>query len=250
MENSHLFLNAMTYVAFIILSGLSLLICLILFIIRVSQDHKQKWNWLIAAVISVLTLLFSVYLLTRKVVSTVKNIGESVEQKFEESIEELKKQDSSYNYTLLQTNTTIKQLKEFEQFNNDSNAPNEFYVYFGYLDYYRMPITYPFSIHCNDILETGALYNEKNVVDFNVNDNGEINSGLENITAFAFDNAVLISKHQNPKNKSVFYVYEFSSNKKTECTSLKEAFKIARKQYNYRGYDTLITIRDYYQLFN
>lgn len=245
-----MFLNAMGYVAFIILSGLSLIICLILFIVRLSQDHKQKWNWLIAAIVSVISLLFAVYLFTRKVVSTVTNLKNNVEQKFEESIEELKKQDSSYNYSLIQNNNTIKKLKEFELMNNHNKTPDEFYVYLGYMDYYRMPITYPFSIHCNDILETGSLYNEINVTEFNSNDNGEINSGLEGITEFAFDNSVMIAKNKLNENKSGYFVYDFTSDKKTECKSLKEALSIARKQFNYRGYDTLITIRAYHELFN
>lgn len=244
-----MFFNALAYIAFIILSGLLLLTCIVMFIIRISQNQKQKWNWLAGSVVSVLLLLLSVYLFTRKVVNTVKHIGNTVEQKIEESVEELKKQDSSYKYNMLETNETVLKLKEFERLNN-SNGPDEFYVYYGFMDYYRMPLSYPFSIHCTDILETGLLYNEKNVREFNINDNGEINCGFENISAFTFDNNVMVAKKSSSTHKEEFWIYEFSTDKKIECSSLKEAIKIARKQYNYRGYDTLISIQDYHSLFN
>lgn len=249
MEQSHMFFNAIGYAALIILSGLALLICLTLFIIRISQDHPQKWNWLAGAVVSVLCLIFSVYLFTSKVVSTVKNLSNQVEHKLEEKIEEMKIQDSSYHYSSLQTNETVKLLKDFEHINN-LQSPDEFYVYYGYLNYYRMPLSYPYSIHCSDALETGELFNEKNVNEFNSNDNGEISCNISGIKSFAFDNNILISEMYVGKSKPEFIIYQFSTEKQSIQKNLKDALKVARKQFNYRGYDTLITIREYYSLFN
>lgn len=245
-----MFLNAMTYVAFIILSGLSLLICLILFIIRLSQDHKQKWAWLIASIVSVFALLFSVYLFTRKVVSTVKEIGKNVEQKLEESVQELQKQDTSYHYRKLVSNQTIKTLKDFEHMNGNSNAPDEFYVYFGYMDYYRMPLTFPYSFHCNDVLETAELFDERNVSAFNSNDNGEMATGITGIKKFTFDNSALIGLTKLESGKDNYIIYSFSDSKQKSFPTLKEALKSARNEFNFRGYDTLVSVKDYYALFN
>ena len=147
MQDSSIFFHALAYIAFIILSGVGFLICFIFFVIRLSQGHKHKWNWLIAGVIALLTLLFSIFLFVSKVVNTVKDLGQHVEQKFEESMDELQKLDSSYKYDDLNTNETLKKLKEFEAMNNETNAPKEFYVYYGFADYHRMPLTYPYSLH-------------------------------------------------------------------------------------------------------
>ncbi len=250
MESSHIFLNAMTYVAFIILSGLSLLICLILFIIRLSQDHKQKWNWLIASVLSVFALLFSVYLFTRKVVITVKEIGKNVEQKLEESVQELQKHDTSYHYAKILSNDMIKKLKEFEHINAHHKAPDEFYVYFGYIDYYRMPLTFPYSLHCNDVLETAELFDERNVSAFNSNDNGEIQTGIAGVKKFAFDNSAFVGLTKLESGKESYIIYSFNDSKQKSFPTLKEALKAARNEFNYRGYDTLISINNYYSLFN
>lgn len=247
-----MFFNALTYVAFIIFSGIALLTCLVLFIVKIAQNHKHRWNWLAAVIVSLLAFLFSIFLFTRKVVNTVKDLGQTIENKFEESIEELKLLDSSYKYVMLDSCDMVKKLKEFEHINGAVNAPKEFYVYYGFNDYHRMPLVYPFSLHSTDVLETGSLYNEKNVSEFNVNDNGEVDCGLENIRAFALDQNVLISINSSSltNTKESYYVYEFSSGKKTACKTIIEAFKVARKQFNYRGYDTLITVLEYNKLFN
>jgi len=252
MESSHMFLNALAYVAFIAVSGLSLLICMIFFIVRISQDHKQKWNWLIAAIISVFLLIFSIFLFTRKVVNTVKNIGEKVEETIQESVDELQKMDSSYQYSKLVSNPTLLRLKEFQHINNSVNAPDEFYVYFGYMNYFRMPLTYPYSLHCNDVLETAELYNEANVSEFNINDNGEVYTGKNSINAIAFDNAALIAQiKDSTSKKESYFIYSFVEDKQSSSIkTLKEAIKTARKDFNYRGYDTLITVYEYHQLFN
>lgn len=249
MEGSSIFFHALGYIAFIILSGIGFLLCFIFFIIRVSQGHKHKWNWLIAGIIALLTLLFSIFLFVNKVMLTVKNIGNHVEKQFEESFEDLQKLDSSYKYTDLNTNETLKKLKEYETMNHDT-APKEFYVYYGFADYYRMPLTYPFSLHSIDVLETATLYNEENVTEFNVNDNGEIETDLSNITEFAFDNSTLIAKIKASGNKNEMYnVYSFTASKMAAFPTAKEAFKTAHKEFGYRGYDTLISVLDYNRLF-
>lgn len=251
VEGSSVFFHALAYIAFIILSGVGFLLCFVFFVVRISQDHKHKWNWLIAGIIALLTLLFSIYLFVSKVVHTVKDLGHHVEKKFEESMEDLQKMDSSYQYTKLNTNDMVKKLKEFESMNGETNVPKEFYVYFGFADYYRMPLTYPYSLHCTDVLETATLYDESRVSDFNVNDNGEIETEWNNIKEFAFDNSALIARvGASGDKKEMYMVYSFSDSKKISMQStLKDVFKTAHKEFGYRGYDTLIDVLQYNQLF-
>lgn len=249
MEDSSVFFHALAYIAFIVLSGIAFLVCFVLFVIRISQGHKHKWNWLIAGIISFLVLLFSIYLFVSKVVHTVKDLGHHVEKKFEESMEDLQKMDSSYQYTKLNTNETVKKLKEFETMNAKVGVPKEFYVYYGFADYYRMPLTYPFSLHCTDVLETASLYNEEKVTDFNVNDNGEFEVGLSGITEFAFDSSTLIAKTGSKENPFAVFSFTDKEMRMSQCSSKEIAFKTARKEYGYRGYDTLISVLDYNKLF-
>jgi hypothetical protein len=251
MEETNIFFHALAYIAFIVLSGIAFLISFIFFVVRLSQGHAHRWGWLGAGIITLLIMLFSIFLFVNKVMHTVKDLGYHVEKKFEESMDELQKMDSSYKYNDLNTNVTLKKLKEFELMNAETNVPKEFYVYYGFSDYYRMPLTYPYSLHSTDVLETAALYNEKNVTEYNVNDNGEEDAGVPGITEFAFDNAALIAKIKTrPGEKEIYNVYSFSGAKMAMLETQKEAFQTARKKFNYRGYDTLISVLEYNKLFN
>ena len=250
MQDSNVFLHALGYIAFIVLSGAAFLICFVLFVIRIAQGHAHRWNWLIAGILTLLLFLFSIFLFVNRVVTTVKNLGTFAEQKFEESMDDLQKLDSSYKYNDLNTNITIKKLIEFEAMNGETHVPKEFYVYYGFSDYYRMPLTYPFSLHCTDVLETATLYNEENVSEFNVNDNGEVETDIAGIKEFAFDNSALIARVvANGDEKEMFKVYSLTASKLGVFPSLKEALKTARKEFGYRGHDTLINVLEYNKLF-
>ena len=249
MEETNIFFHALAYIAFIVLSGIAFLISFIFFVVRISQGHAHRWGWLGAGIITILIMLFSIFLFVHKVVNTVKDLGHHVEQKFEESMDELQKLDSSYQYTKLNTNDAVKKLKEFEALNNQTNAPKEFYVYYGFNDYYIMPLTYPFSLHSSDVLETAALYNEKNVAEYNINDNGEIETGLSEITEFAFDNSAIIAKTKSETNPYAVFSLVNDEMRMSQCSSKAQAFKTARKEYGYRGYDTLISVLEYNKLF-
>lgn len=248
MEETNIFFHALGYIAFILISGIAFLISFVFFVVRISQGHAHRWAWLGAGIITLLIMLFSIFLFVHKVVNTVKDLGHHVEKKFEESMDELQKLDTSYKYNDLNTNETLKKLKEFEAVNNETNVPKEFYVYYGFNDYYRMPLTYPFSLHSTDVLETATLYNEENVTEFNINDNGEIVTDVIDIEEFAFDNAAIIAKVMRD-NKEMYCLHSFTESKMAVFPNKKEAFKAAHKEFGYRGYDTLISVLEYNRLF-
>ena len=249
-----MFLKGTLLVVLIILSAIFLLISFIFLVIRLADNHPKKWNWLIAVIVSLLILVGSVFFFVRKVMNKVSEVGENIGKQFEQSMGNLQNQSNDYHYELLDSanqNSTLAKIKSFET--DSIKAPKEFYVYFGFNDYYRMPLTYPYALHCTDILEKGYLVNEKNVTEFNVSDNGEIECDFKNITSLAFDNKILIAKQMEDikDNTNVKYiVYDFYSQNKTECGSEKDAFIKARKQFNYNGPDTMVSVLRYYRLFN
>ncbi len=240
------------FIILIALSGILLLVSLIFLIIRLSENHPKKWNWLYTALIALAILVGSIFLFVRKVANTAKVYSENIGKQMEESFRNMEDSLSSdFHYKLIDSahyNPIIKQLKGYEEKNNSEKAPDEFYVYLGFQEYYRMPITFPFSLHCIDVLETASLFNEKYVVEYNISDNGEIDAHLNDITAFAFDNSILIAK-QNTDKKEKFIIYEFANDRTSEFNSLKEAFSVAKKQYSYSGADTLVKVIDYHRLF-
>ncbi len=246
--------NGILLVMSIIFSGSLFLVGFILFVVKASDNSPKKWNWLIVAIISLAILIGSIFFFVRKVMNKVSEFGANIGQQFEKSVENLKNQNTDYHYNLLDSipnNPTLVKLKSFE--NDSASAPKEFYVYFGFQDYYRMPLKYPYALHCTDILEKASLYDEKNVSEFNISDNGETDCGLSEITEFAFNNKIIIAKqNQKQADKEIekFIIYEFSSGNKTDCSSQKEAFTKAKKQFGYNGPDTMVSVLKYYRLFN
>lgn len=245
--------KSLLFVILIALSGILLLVSLIFLIIRLSENHPKKWNWLYTSLIAFAILVASIFFFVRKVVNTAKEFGETMSKQMEESFGAMDSLSSDFHYQLLDSskmNTTIKQLKVFEEKNESEKAPDDFYVYLGFRDYYRMPLTFPYSLHCIDVLETASLFNEKYVVDYNTSDNGEIDCHLNGITAFAFDNGILIAKQSTEDKTEKFIIYDFKTEKASDFGSQKEAFSIAKKKFNYSGADTLINVMDYHRLFN
>jgi hypothetical protein len=244
-------LKGLLFVILIILSGVSVLVSFIFFVMRLAQDHPKKWNWLIAVAVSIVIMIGSIMIFVGKVVNKATEFGQTMEQKFEKAVEESalnSKQDFHYELLDSNRNETITLLKEFEKINGKENVPDEFYAYLGFMDYYRMPLTYPYSLHCSDVLETASLFNEKNVSEFNKSENGEVDCKINFITAFAFDNKMLVAK-QKFQDGDKYVLYDFTSGEQLSFGSQKEAFSKAKK-LEYRGPDTLVTVLQYYRKLN
>jgi hypothetical protein len=243
-----MFLKGFLFIVLIILSGIFLLVSAIFFIIRLANDHPKKWNWLAAVLIALVIFVSSIFLFVRKVVNKAKEVGQNFEKQIQESFAQLDT-TSSFRYSLLDSNSTVKILRSFESKNNSEKVPDEFYTYLGFRDYYRMPLRYPFSLHCIDVLETASLFNEKYVVNYDVSDNGEIDCQVNDITGFAFDKKILIAK-QTSDSKEKYIIYEFATDKQSFFHSQEEAFKTAKNNFKYSGADTLISVMNYHLLFN
>lgn len=243
-------IKGLFFIIVIVLSGISLILCGIFFIIRLSENHPKKWNWLYALLFSLALLVGSIFLFVRKVVMKVSQATETFVQQIEESAQAMDSL-SDMNYALLDSanmNAVIKQLKIYEDKNK--NVPPEFYVYNGFRDYYRMPLPYPYALHCIDVLETASLFNEKDVTEFNSSDNGEIDCNVNGITAFSFDENLLVAKQQkNGSDPERFIVYRFGDGGISGFRTLKEALSAAKKEFSYHGPDTLATVLQYHDLF-
>jgi hypothetical protein len=143
-------------------------------VITLAGKKSSRWVWVLAFCLSLSLLLYSIYRMTKGVKNTVSGISKNIEESLEKSFQHL---DSSgkADYHGLDNTTSfyIDSLKKVDFENGATNVPKTFYTYWGFRDYYRLPLTYPFSIHCIEELDNGQLFNEKWVTAFDRNDNGE-----------------------------------------------------------------------------
>ncbi len=249
-----MFIKAAIIIILAILCLVGVILSIIFTIISFANAKPQKYTWLIAFFVFLVGLITCIFLFVNKAVNKIKTATNEFENQFEESITNLS--DSlkySYNNdTLLETNEHIKKIRSYSD--NSTTIPNQFYTYFGFQNYYRFPLTYPYSLHSTGFKDDAELYNEKNVVRFDENDNGEIFTAIEHIDKIAFDkNYLLIDQRINSSRSANaihhYYLFNFTDESKQEVKSEKELMKLAKSK-GYTGSQHLMTIEEYSLLFN
>lgn len=226
-------------------------------ILNFVNNKPSKFIWLTILFISIIGLTLSIVTLTKKVVTKVGSFTKQATETFENFTDSLSQQMSdSLNIEqsqLLKNNKQILVLKDYSIQNKTENVPEQFYTYLGFGNYYRYPITYPFALHCNLFKDDAELFNEKNVIRFDENDNGEQTVNIENIKKITFDNKWLLVEYmaelrETNKTEMRFVLFSFDDAKRIECNSEKELFKTAIEK-GYTGNKKLIRISDYDLLF-
>lgn len=234
------------------------IISIIFTIISFANAKQSKFIWLASLFICLICMALCIITFVRKAVNKVENFTEEVAENFQNMTDSLSTQLSdslnSQQYQMLSNNEQIKSLKALDEKNNKLNVPEEFYTYLGFSNYYRYPLTYPYSIHCNLFKDDGELFNEVNVNRFDENDNGERTVGIENIKKIAFDNKWLLIEYmaelrETNKTEMRYVLFSFEDEKRFDCKSEKEMFKMAF-QKGYTGDHSLTTIENYDALFS
>src|ERR1700752_4191319 len=167
-----------------ILCFIGVLLSLVFTVITFANNKPSKWGWLSGIFISLIGLSVCIFIFVRKTVNTVKDFTHNSISQFEDYAKNLEHSADSLQYHKAH-GPQIELLKSYTD--STKKAPEQFYSYFGFQSYYRFPLRYPYSIHCNYYKGNGELYNEVNVIHFDENDNGEMATGLDNITRLAFD---------------------------------------------------------------
>lgn len=252
-----MFLNALGIIALGLIFLILTIVSLVFTIISFANNKAQKFTWLIAFFIGMIGVIICVFMFVQKATSAINSISENTIGKFEYYGDSLNAYKDSVSNQLHQADSNsaqIKVLKNYLPTNVLNKCPEEFYTYIGFQDYYRYPLRYPYSIHCNYYNDgNGELYNEINVTRFDENDNGEIYSGISFISRITLDkNYLLIEQTVNStrSDKPIkhYLLFVLDSEKFEEAKSEKELFILA-KQKGYNGADTLMTLDQYYKLF-
>jgi hypothetical protein len=246
--------------ALLIISGILCLIltvvALIFGVIALANNKPSKFIWLTTFLAGLTGLIICVVLFIRKAVNAVESFKENTIDQFENYTDSLGNYVESNNFNKHQANNNsaqIKLLKSYLPANILNNEPEQFYTYLGFKDYYRLPLYYPYSIHCMDSHENGELYNEVNVSRFDENDNGEIFEGISNINKIAFDKNYLlieqdVTSTRTDKVIKHYILFALETEKQQEAKSLKSLIELA-KEKGYTGADTLMTLEQYHNLF-
>ncbi len=209
-------LNGFLIIILAILFGAFMLLSFILALVKFSKPEKDKTAiiWLLAGLLSLIFLIATIYYGVRKAVGKIQEVTEEVMATPLKKLQMMDSLGDKYNSATTTNNPQILQLIEMEPKEVKGMVPNDFYTYLGFRDYYRMPLRYPFSLHCNEILDAAELFDESAVSEFDVSNNGELLCGLTNITAFQFNENYLFGTYLEligEKSKRIYFAYDFDS---------------------------------------
>ncbi|MGZ3920726.1 MAG: hypothetical protein ACXVC7_10550 [Bacteroidia bacterium] len=215
-------------------------------IISFANSYKTKFIWLGLFATSFIGLIVCIYLLVTKIAEKARDFGSS----FANSVTYDNTSGVTYNLADSVNSKQIQYLKTIEPEEFKESVPDQFYNYLGFGHYYRLPLKFPFSLHCEDRLDKASLFNESKVTVFNQNDNGEEDCKVNGITDLVFDENILVAKVNKrdfETNEDSFIIYHFADGKTEKYNSLEEASVHAR-QLQFSRPLKLISCQDYYEL--
>lgn len=144
----------------------------------------------------------------------------------------------------MDNNPQIQLLKSYTPDQPEGSINPNFYTYFGFRDWWRLPLTYPYSIHAIDTLDEGFLMDESAVVDYETSSVNDAVSLIDGITAFTLDRNYLLIKRN-----SDFMLFDFHTAEQKEFSSEEELFTEA-KRLKFDGKYEFMTLREYNELFS
>ncbi len=251
-----MFFNIALLIGLGVICLIGTVLALIFGVIALANNKPAKFLWLTVFLCSLVGLIICIFMVVRKAVHAVEDFTKNSIGQFDNYTDSLSghiEVNANDKHEISPTSTQVKVLKSYLSANILNNEPEEFYTYSGFKDYYRYPLRYPFSIHCMETKDSGELYNEVNVNRFDENDNGEVFTGISNISKIAFDKNYLlieelVSSTRTDKTINHYFLFNFETEKKEEATSLSKLLQLA-KEKGYTGPDSLMTLEQYHQLF-
>ncbi|MBN2002221.1 MAG: hypothetical protein JXA21_02590 [Anaerolineae bacterium] len=149
-------------------------------------------------------------------------------------------------------NPQIELLKSYVPEETLPTINPKYYTYFGFRDWWRFPLVYPYSIHSIDVVDYGRLYDESKVIDYSDINHQELTAvGVNDITHLALDRRYLLVRTETEVQETLdvkYVLFEFSTAQKTVFDSEEALFEAARA-LNFEGELKLITLNDYNVLF-
>lgn len=246
-----MFLKAGMLIILGFLCLVGVILSIVFTIISFANSKPHKYSWLSAFFVCLIGMIMCIYLFINKAVNKIQSLTDEFGNQIEQSMQGLSDSLSHSNDALLQNNEHLQKLKSYDA--DSIIVPNQFYTYLGFESYYRFPLRYPYSIHCSPFRDNGELFNEKNVIQFDINDNGESTTNILNISKLALDRNYLlleqsITSTRSNKIEKKYLLFSFDNDQKEEAFSEKELLKLAKSK-GFKGSNSLMTIEEYDLLF-
>jgi hypothetical protein len=224
-------LKGILYILLIIFSAVFLIVSLVMGAMKFTSNSRAAWRWFGGFFASLAVIIFAIVMLVKGVVGKAKEFAGDIEEFGQEQIHKMDSLNNLYtnsNDSVLESKS-VTYLISLEPDSMKGKIPSQFYSYLGFRDYYRLPLMWPYSLHCTDTLGDATLYDERFVQQFDVNDNGERSCNIHGIMDFEFTKDHLIGRkiRIEEKPKTYYFVYDLKTRTEKEFQTFKELMNFA-----------------------
>lgn len=148
------------------------------------------------------------------------------------------------------TTDYIRTLKRYEPKRFNGKVPRSFYTEYGFYDWWRFPLVYPYSIYCIDVLEMGRVANDSGITDFE--QGGPVNAISTYFDRFTFDENyfVGITAPTSGANDGAdeYFILSFQNGKTDKFTGRENLMK-KLENIGFNGNREFIPVRKYSERF-
>jgi len=250
-----MFLKALLLILFGVLFLIMTVVSLVFMVIGLANNKRNKFFWMGSFFVSLAICISCVVIFVRKTTQTVENYTNQFESAYvDQQLEHGMLGDNPVYKAGAEGNTQLDRIRAMVPDSLKNAVPSDFYEYLGYRDYYRMPLRYPYAIHCIDVFDQGYLFKEDKVTQFDRNDNGEQDMGISMIGSIAYDDKFLLIElayqagGTDQPAPEKYLLFEFDKEAKTSAKSLKKLLELAKRK-GYKGPEELTPLEAYHKGF-
>lgn len=220
-----------------------MLISITLWIINRKEKSKRK-KWVVLTFITLpINFVLSTYIALNLFFITIKS--EPVRNTIVETLANTWTDERPIDTN----NFQIKLIKSYIPDSTLEQIPNKYFSYFGFRDWWRYPLVYPYSIRCIDRIDYGYLCNEKNAIDIANSSEGVKQLNIDNIRKFTFDKRFMFGIIQKRSSEQIQYFKFNFENENQEFYSSEKELKNAMNEANFDGDTTMMSLVKYNSLF-
>lgn len=243
-------LKAIITVTIIVWGSFGIILSLYKSIVHIKKRRKRN-KWLIALGVSLMitmgTTFYGLALVVKMAVSKAEKTAKVASDQWAEME---RKNALAKQERMAKRAKHMAWLKSMEPEHFKNKIPKSFYSSLGFRDWYRIPIVYPYSFVCIDVVDHGALYNDVNSQDFSVDNHSSISTSIKEIRKFSMNKTHLMGEFESrwDSTEKGFVIFQFSNGMSQEFDSFHKFLPEA----NMHGFDTLqpmMTLREYWDLF-
>jgi len=215
-----------------------------IFFVMNSRGNKKKmpvsgkWSLLIGILLLVITTIGGVDFVRRVydkmkiTVTTLNNFPETVETESSD------------------TTDYVKVLRMYEPAKYKGKVPEQYYTNYGFRDWWRFPLVYPYSVYCKGIPDKGAIVNDSSKTNYEEGYSVSYITPLFDI--FIFDENYLAGKivQDNIKQEisEQYFIFDFRTGRQ-ERVNGKDSFYKKLNEINFNGSRKFIRVSEYSSWF-